>query len=63
MIDNRLPKKMKGRRKMGRPTLTWTQDITQRRRERGVEDGATEDRDRSRGPISTLNGYRKLCET
>ena len=35
IIHERMPK---GRRKEGRPKLTWTEDTTQKRRERRLED-------------------------
>ena len=58
MMEDRLPKKIyewqpTGRRKRGRPNITWTEGILKTMRERGLQEGDWEDREEWRMAINS----------
>ena len=58
MREDRLPKKIfewqpMGRRKRGRPNITWTEGILKTMRERGIQEGDWEDREEWRMAINS----------
>ena len=67
MMEDRLPKKIyewqpTGRRKRGRPNITWTEGLLKTMRERGLQEGDWEDREDWRlvsGRQRKTSWYRK----